>query len=211
MAGNYQVINVENWVRAAHFSTFKNYILPHYCITAELDISKFYRRVKENGLSFSLAFIFAVARCANEIENFRYRFLDGEVVLYDEISTSFTHMDKGDELFRVVSVELADDIGSYIAAATKAAHGQEKYFPGLPKNTMLFSALPWLTYTHVSCTSSGNKDDAIPKIHWGKFFSRNEKLIMPFSVQAHHGFVDGLHMSRLFARVQEFLDEEVDA
>lgn len=45
-----------------------------------------------------MAFIFAVTKCANEIEEFRYRFLDGEVVLYESIDTSFTYLDKETEL-----------------------------------------------------------------------------------------------------------------
>ena len=34
-----------------------------------------------------------LGKCANEIEAFRYRFLDDEVVLYDTIHTSFAYLD----------------------------------------------------------------------------------------------------------------------
>lgn len=49
--------------------------------------------VKGHGCSFTFAFIYAVCKCANEIAEFRYRFLDDEVVLYDTIHTSFTYPD----------------------------------------------------------------------------------------------------------------------
>lgn len=51
-----------------------------------------------------MAFIFAVTKCANEIKESRYRFLDGEVVLYESIDTSFTYLEKETKLFKVVNV-----------------------------------------------------------------------------------------------------------
>ena len=55
------------------------------------------------------------------------------------------------------------------------------------------SPMPWVTYTHISHTNSGKKDNATPLFDWGKFFDRNGRIIMPVSIQAHHSFVDGLH------------------
>ena len=49
--------------------------------------------VKGHSCSFTFAFIYAVCKCANEIAEFRYRFLDDEGVLYDTIHTSFTYPD----------------------------------------------------------------------------------------------------------------------
>ena len=40
----------------------------------------------------------------------------------------------------------------------------------------------------------------------GKFFSEGELLKMPLGVQEHHALLDGLHMGRLYARVQEYFD-----
>ena len=62
--------------------------------------------VKRHGRSFTFAFIYAVCKCANEIAEFRYRFLDDEVVLYDTIHTSFTYLDAETELFKFISVPM---------------------------------------------------------------------------------------------------------
>jgi chloramphenicol O-acetyltransferase type B len=208
MNNKFQIIDTENWKRAIHCEVFRNSLLPQYCITAELDISNFYRRIKENKWSFSFAFIYAVAKCANEIEEFRYRFYDGNIVIYNKINTVFTYMNKETELFKVVAVDMTDDIETYIKVAIATAESQAEYFKGpIANDTMVFSAIPWLTYTHVSNTFGGNKEDAIPKIHWGKFYKKDEKLVMPFSVQVHHSFVDGLHISRLIEQLQEYLDK----
>lgn len=44
--------------------------------------------------------IYAVAKCAGEIEKFHYRFLDGKSVLFDRIDTAFTCLDEKTELFK---------------------------------------------------------------------------------------------------------------
>lgn len=46
-------------------------------MTLELDITDFLQKVRENHDSLTLALVYAVSRCANEIEEFRYRFVDG--------------------------------------------------------------------------------------------------------------------------------------
>ena len=68
---------------------------------------------KEQGLSFTLAMVYAVCKCANKIEAFRYRFVDGQVVLYDRIDTAFTYLNKETNLFKVVNVPMADDLKEY--------------------------------------------------------------------------------------------------
>lgn len=81
------------------------------------------------------------------------------------------------------------------SVASKAAKEQEAYFTGLLGNDVFqFSPLPWVTYTHISHKNSGKKDNATPLFDWGKYFERDGKILLPFSVQAHHSFVDGLHI-----------------
>lgn len=67
--------------------------------------------VKERHYSFTMSMVFAVTKCANEIEEFRYRFLDGNVVLYNQIQTSFTYLNTETELFKVVNVDMKDSMG----------------------------------------------------------------------------------------------------
>lgn len=207
MEGKYRIIDRKTWKRNIHCKIFCNALEPQYCISLELDITRFLKIVKQNGYSFTLAFIYAVCRCANEIEEFRYRFLEDEVVLYDMIHTSFTYLDRGEELFKFVSAPMQSDMGSYVKTAIELAKNQKEYFAAPPANdAFIFLALPWIFYTHISHTISGNRESAAPMFDWGKFFERDKKVILPFSVQVHHSFVDGIHVGRLVERLQEFLD-----
>ena len=90
MANKYEVIDESTWERAMHCMVFRNSIEPAFCVTFEADITEFKNKVKEEGLSFTLAMVYAVCKCANEVEALRYRFLDGKVVLYERIDTAFT-------------------------------------------------------------------------------------------------------------------------
>ena len=203
----YKIIDQRTWKRAAHCAVFRNCVEPAFCVTFELDITEFYRKIKQEKLPFTFAMIYAVAKCANRIEEFRYRFLEGQVVLFDKIDTAFTYLDKQTELFKVVNVPFAGNMGEYCKTAKQAAEEQREYFTGpLGNDVFQFSPMPWVTYTHVSHTNSGKRDNATPLFDWGKFYERDGKLLLPFSVQAHHSFVDGLHIGRLAENLQSWLN-----
>ncbi|OJU12447.1 MAG: chloramphenicol acetyltransferase [Clostridiales bacterium 43-6] len=207
MTDKYIEIDEQNWKRAEHCRIFRNSLEPCYCVTLELDITRFLHKVKEKKLSFTLSMIFAVTKCANRIEEFRYRFINGKIVLYHKINTTFTYLNPETELFKVVPAEMTDSMDEYVRRAGEAAENQTEYFTGpLDNGIFLFSPLPWVSYTHISHTVSGKKDNAIPLFDWGKYFAREGKILLPFSVQVHHSFVDGIHVGKLVNGLQEYLN-----
>lgn len=204
---NYQIIDRKNWKRNLHCEIFQNSLEPQYCITMELDITNFLKMVRKQGYSFTFSFIYAVCKCANEIEEFRYRFLGEQVVLYDNIHTSFTYLDQESELFKFVSVPMEKEMRDYVKAAEEKVKSQREYFAAPPANDEFsFSPLPWISYTHISHTISGRPGNATPLFDWGKYFQRDGKVMMPFSVQVHHSFVDGIHVGKLAEKLQNYLD-----
>ncbi len=107
-----------------------------------------------------------------------------------------------------VNVPMQDSLEEYVAVATKAAEEQKEYFTGpLGNDVFQCSPMPWINYTHISHTNSGKKDNSTPLFDWGKYITRGDKLIMPFSVQVHHSFVDGIHVGKFANQLQEFLEE----
>ena len=203
----YKIIDEKIWERAAHCAIFRNYIEPSFCVTFEVDVTNFYNKVKAQNLSFTLSTVYAVCKCADELENFRYRFLNGAVVLFDKIDTAFTWLNKETELFKVVNVPLTNSLQSYVALAKEIAENQTEYFTApLGNDVFQCSPMPYLTYTHISHTISGKKYNATPLFDWGKFRAVDGKLLMPLSVQVHHSFVDGLHVGKFAERLQNYLD-----
>ena len=203
----FSIIDEKTWKRSTHCAVFRNCIEPSFCVTFDLDVTKFYREIKKKGLSFTFALIYIVTECANQIEEFRYRFLDGKIVMFDKIDTAFTYLDKETELFKVVNVPFKGSMQEYCKTAKHKAQTQKEYFTGpLGNDVFQFSPMPWVTYRQISHTNSGKKENATPLFDWGKFYEKGERLLLPFSVQVHHSFVDGIHIGKLAGKVQEKLN-----
>ena len=208
MSNQYSVVAYDTWKRKDYCQIYRNAVQPQYCVSFELDVTHFKELAKEKKWSFTMAFIYVVTKCANDIEEFRYRFLDGKVVLYNTIDTSFTYMDKDSELFKVVNVPMQETIEEFVDLAHITAEGQKEHFTGpVPNDVYQFSAIPWVSFTHISHTDFGNKEKAQPIFDWGKFAMKDGRWWMPFSVQVHHAFVDGIHIGKLADKLQKYLNE----
>ena len=207
MENSYQIIDEKTWKRAMHCMVFRNSLEPAFCVTFELNITNFLQKIKECGYSFTIAMVYAVCKCANEIEEFRYRFLDEMVVIFDKIDTAFTYLNTETELFKVVNVPMMDSIDEYVTYATMLAREQKEYFTGsLGNDVFMCSPMPWITYTHISHTNSGKRDNATPLFDWGKYYEKDGKVFLPISIQAHHSFVDGIHIGKLAEKIQIYMN-----
>lgn len=206
MTNSYRIINEATWERAMHCMVFRNSVEPAFCVTFEVDVTELKKYVKDNNISFTLAMVYAVCRCANRIEAFRYRFMDGKIVLFDNIDTAFTYLNKKTNLFKVVNVPMMDDLKEYCINAKRIADEQEEYFMGpLGNDVFQCSPMPWVTYTHISHTNSGKRDNATPLFDWGKYYEKDGRIMMPISVQAHHSFVDGIHIGEFADSLEKYL------
>ncbi|GFI42343.1 chloramphenicol acetyltransferase [Lachnospiraceae bacterium] len=200
-------IDVSTWKRAMHCEVFRNSVQPQYCVTFNVDITNFLSQVKKRRFSFTFSFVYAVTKCANEIEEFRCRFVDGKPAIFETINTSFTYLNETTELFKVVNVPMQETIEDYVVLAKKTEENQTDYFVAPMANDIYqFSPFPWVSYTHISHTESGKKDNAIPLFDWGKFYEKDGKIYLPFSVQVHHSFIDGVHIGKLAEKLQCYLD-----
>ncbi len=201
-------IDVSTWDRAMHCEVFRNSTQPQYCVTFELDVTNFLQKIKKKNISFTFSFVYAVTKCANEIEAFRCRFVEGKPAIFETINTSFTYLNKDTELFKVVNVPMQEKMEDYVVLAKETEENQTAYFTAPMANDIYqFSPFPWVSYTHISHTDSGKKENATPLFDWGKFYEKDQRILMPFSVQVHHSFVDGVHIGKLAQKLQDYLDD----
>ena len=201
-------IDVPTWDRATHYEIFRSIPQPQYCVTFELDITQFLPRIRKKGYSFTFSMVYAVTRCASQVEAFRCRFVDGKPAVFDTINTSFTYLNPDTELFKVVNVDMQDTLREYVALASRTVLDQKEYFTGPMGNDIFqFSPFPWVSYTHISHTDSGNRDNAVPLFDWGKFYEKDGRIKLPFSVQVHHSFVDGVHIGKMADLLQTYLND----
>jgi Chloramphenicol O-acetyltransferase len=207
-------INMDNWKRKDHFEFFYRMDYPQYNICMDLDVTHFVSFCKKEKLSFYYSMIYAVTKIANKSENFKYRIREGKVVLHDRIHPSFTDMDENisDDLFKMITVDFTDDLCQFVKAAKIENKNQKTYFDPLKlvgrDDLIYITCIPWIAFTHISHTISLNKNDAVPRISWGKYYQVGNKILLPFSVQVHHALADGIHVGKFVEKLQEYLNEK---
>ena len=205
-------IDLETWNRKEHFAFFYRMDYPQYNICANIDVTRFLAFVKENKLPFYYAMIFVSSQVANECDNFKYRIRKGEVVLHDRVHPSFTDaVGEGDDLFKMVTVEMEDTLPAFVTKASLQSANQKAYFDFTPlagrDDFLYITCLPWVSFTSMSHTITINRDDSVPRLSWGKYFREGERVLLPFSVQVHHALADGGHVGRYFEKLQAYLDQ----
>ena len=207
-----EYIDIDNWKRKEHFNFFYRMDYPQYNLCMNIDITNFLRFTREHNLSFYYAMIYAVMDVANQSENFRYRIRDGKVVLHNRLHPSFTDnsIEPGDDLFRFVTVDMCDNLFDFVAQTKAISKHQTEYLPMdkvIGRDDFIFiTCVPWISFTHLSHTITINRNDSVPKISWGKYFTEGDKVLLPFSVQVHHALADGYHVGKYVNDLQKYLD-----
>ena len=108
-----------------------------------------------------------------------------------------------------ISMDYIEDFSLFAErAAEQIAYVQEhptlKDDPG-QDDRLYMTAIPWVSFTSCMHPLDLYPVDSVPRFAWGKFFKDGEFLKMPLSVQAHHALMDGIHMGRFYATVQDYL------
>ncbi len=201
-------IDMQAWSRREHFELFNTFNHPHFNICANVDLTRFHPYVKGHGFSLTAAIIYVISRAANAIPEFRYRIRDGEIVEHETVSPSVTILVDND-LFSFCTIDYSQDFGEFASRADRLIaavkdHPTLKDPPG--RDDLLYmTALPWVSFTSFAHAMKLHPADYVPRFAWGKYFEEGGLLKMPLSVQGHHALMDGIHMGRFYAEVQDYL------
>lgn len=168
-------IDVDKWKRKEHYEFFRQMDYPQYNICSNIDVTKFLKYVKEKKYPFYYAMMFEATKAANKVENLRYRIRDGKVILHDRLHPSFTAMNENeDDLFKYVTVDMTDDMESFVRQAKEKADSQKEYFAPngfLGRDDLLYiTCMPWISFTSISNARAFDRNDATPRASWGKYF-----------------------------------------
>jgi len=204
-----RTIDLKSWARRDHYQFFNTFEYPHFSICADIDLTNFIPEIKKKKVSFTAAIMYLIARTANEIPEFRQRVREGDPIEHDLVHPSATILTK-DDLFGFCTVLYTPDFFEFTREAEKEIrrvkenpHLEEKF----SDDRMLFlTSIPWVSFTGFMHPLKLDPPDSVPRFAWGKYKQQREQVVMPFSVQAHHALVDGLHAGRFFAQIQAYLD-----
>lgn len=203
-------IDTENWARRDHFNFFSTFDQPHFNMCANMDLTTFYPAVKQRDLSFTVAFVYGLARVANAIPEFRQRIRPGMVIEHEVVHPAITVLTE-DDLFSFCMMYYAEDFAAFSATAAEQM-ACARTIPSLddgpePDSLLYMTAIPWVSFTSFMHPIHMHPVDSVPRFAWGKFFKDGQRTLIPLGVQGHHALMDGLHMGRYYEQVQGFLDD----
>lgn len=202
-------IDIENWERKNHYNYFKGLDYPHFSLCANVDITMFYKFIKEKEMPFFISFLYAATKAANTIKEFRYRIRGERVVEHEVVNPSFTAMTSKD-VFSFCTVRYYDNYKEFLINTEKEIEKTKNLVkiedePG-QDDLLYITSIPWVSFTNITHPIHMNPVDSVPRISWGKYFEENEKIKIPLSIQVHHGLVDGAHIGQYFAIMEEILN-----
>lgn len=205
-------INLDTWERTKHYQLFKTYSNPYFSVCANLDITAFMEHIRKNNLPFFASFLYFVMKVVNGIPEFKTRIRPDGVVEHDVVHPSYTVM-TDESLFRFVTTPFIDDFVQFVRNVQEDVNAQKKVVDLADENRddlIYISSLKWVSFTSVTHPTDEKNPDSFPRITWGKYFTDNEKILIPFSVMAHHSLCDGLHAGLIYLRLQAEINKLTD-
>ncbi len=203
-------IDIETWPRRELYRVFMRMDYPQYNLCFDVDVTKLIPFCRERGISFYYALLYCSTQAASSVEAFRYRARGDTVVVHDALHPSFTDMSKGDDLFRIVTVERPGTLEAFVERAAARSRAQVHPFDmtGFEgrDDLIYYTSIPWLSFTQLNHTITHDREDSVPRLSWGKYREEKGRIVLPYSVQVHHAFVDGLHIARFKDALEAMLD-----
>lgn len=203
--------------RRDRFAFFDKMASPSVNLCFPLDLPDLRPWCKAHGLPPFHVLLCAVLRAVHKVDNFRYRVVDGDIICIDQLTPSYTVINQHNDL-NFAQFAWSDDLREFVArslVAREEASGMatlnEKYLgmsPRACKDQVFITCIPWLEFTSILHPVASFAAVDIPSLAWGKFSDgKPGRLRLPFSVQAHHGFVDGFHIHQLAQQIAAELTE----
>jgi chloramphenicol O-acetyltransferase type A len=202
-------LDVANWARRDLFEFFRNYENPYFNICTQVEVTRLLELLRTRpNTSASLAYHYLALRVANEIEPFRYRLRDDQVLVHDVIHGGTTVL-LPNESFTFAYFDYQQDFEKFIRDAEASVNEVRKaagpFKPLDGDDRIHFTVLPWVSFTSFAHARNKSRAVSVPKIAFGRFIRDAKRTLLPVSVEVHHAMMDGLHVGRFFNRMEEVL------
>ena len=182
---------------------------PQFSICAHLDLTAFVRFRRERGLPFFSGSLYPSTRAANGAKEFRYQIWGEALVEHERGFPTITVMG-ANRTFGNTTVEYAWKAGRLLERAVEVI-ARTKERPTITKKpdqdeVTYYTSFPWVSST-ASTHPISLPANSIPRIAWGKYSADENRVLLPYSVQIHHGLADGLHVGNHFNLFKSLLDQ----
>ncbi len=202
---------VESYYRQEHLDFYLRYRSPFWAVTVDFDVTAVRDLARARGYPIYLNLCYFFVKAIQGLEDFRYRLLDGEVVLYEALHPGMT-VPAPDGRFSFLYLDYDPDTERFnreAAPKLEAASERVALAESRHRNYVFFTALPGVPFTSF-VHASDDPGDGAPRVAFGRFSERAERAgrtVAPVGIQVNHAFIDGTMMGELVERVQALYDD----
>ena len=198
---SYKIIDAESWPRKKLFDFYQKFDRPAINVSVALDAGYLFAEAKKRGESFFLMALYAILQSANEVPQMRQRIIDGQIVEFEKIAVMTPIMTE-QEMFCQIWCEYEPTFEAFKKQALPkieaAKHNNPSPMVDHGEDFICASCVPWLHFTSIT-QADYSFSQAIPILAWGKM----KNNLIPISCKFNHCFMDGLHVSRFFNKIEQ--------
>lgn len=206
---HYTVVDLSSWDRGNLFQFYMNNMRIVMSLTVDMDVTNLKAYSRKTGIGFYPLMLWVVSKVINSHEEFKYSWdKNGNLIRWDYVSPSYTDFHEEEEAFTKMVTEYSEDLFEFcgrVKADRERYQNDRAVLDDQPPNFFDVSCLPWVKYKHFDVHVFDEGKFLAPVVTWGKYEQENDRLIMPLTMNIHHGVADGFHLSRFFNEAQDLI------
>ncbi|WP_299108593.1 chloramphenicol acetyltransferase [uncultured Tenacibaculum sp.] len=203
-------LDIDSWNRKELFHHFRTLDDSTFALVANVDVTNTFKDAKEKKESFFVRYLHACLIAINSVENLKYRIEGDQIAIYETIQASAT-IAREDHTFGFSFIEFnesfADFNNNFQKEKKRIQETRDLFPPKYSLGCIHCSAIPWVHFSGHKEPFSGNKDDSVPQLAFGKIEEKKGRLMMPVAINVNHALVDGYHVGLFFEEFQNQLDK----
>ena len=200
-----KTLNISAWNRKSHFEFFNKFDNPFFSICSTINVTELLSYSKRNDKSFFLGALYLSIKTANQIEEFRYRIEEDQVVIYNQIHP-FSTVLNDEKVFNFCEFEYCESFLEFSKKSKISINESVKsnILNLKERNDVIhYTTIPWVSLTSISHPRKFDIQDSIPKIVFGKYYKDGYRIMLPISLDVHHSLIDGYHVGKYLELLRE--------
>ena len=215
---NFHKINIEDYNRKEHFYFYLNSVPCSYSLTVDFDITLLLEKIKfmkdnnilifDENIKFYPLMIYLLSSTVNMHREFKMSYKDNTLGYYDIVHPIYTVLNKESKTFYSLYTEYDKN---FINFYKNYIVDNKKYYNSTklsPKecnleNIFYISILPNVQFTSFNLNIPNKSNSLAPIFTMGKYYTRDNKILIPISMQVHHSVCDGYHIGLFTQSLQK--------
>lgn len=204
----FKVIDKENWERKEYFDYYYSNVPCTYTMTVKLNITK----IREAEQKLYPTLLHSITKIVNKHDEFKTSFnSNNQLGVFDYMFPHYTIFHKDSETFSNIWTEYTEDYDVFYELYKRDMRDfgtikKREAKPDLPANCFNILAIPWIVFESFNLNLQNNRDNLLPVFIMGKYYEEDGNLILPLSIQVHHGLCDGFHLCRFVNELQYIIN-----